>query len=130
MKVFDYYSRFEGEPEIRIVQRSKNGKNIAILRLWVAYFDVIIDLIEPNDKGCWEGVALHYHLATGWNDTNSWKCDDIPLFLKQLESIDENRIKNNKAESLERVSHDALKTLKSILKKTIEAKEEITIESH
>jgi hypothetical protein len=128
MKVFDFYSGYEGEPEIRIIQKSKEGQNIALLILWEAYFDAIIRLIDPNEKGYWEGVALQYHLATGWYDDGSWECDDVALFLKQLKSIDDDKLQASKSESIERVSFEVFNILKSILKNTIATKGNILIE--
>jgi uncharacterized protein (DUF2267 family) len=127
LKVFDYYSGFEGEPEITIIQRSKKGHNVAILKLWIAYFNTIIELIDPNDKGHFEGVTLHYQLVTGWHD-EPWECDDIELFLKQLESIEENKLNESPPESIERVSLDVLRKLKSILENAIHSKDKIVIE--
>jgi hypothetical protein len=128
MKVFDYYSNFEGEPEIRVIQTNKDGQNIAVLKLWDAYFNAIIRSIEPNDKGLWEGVTLEYHLHTGWYDNGSWSCDDVDLFLKQLESIDENKLKKSKPESIERESYAVLVNLKSMLKETVDSNGKIIIE--
>jgi hypothetical protein len=128
MKVFDYYSDFEGEPEIRVIQTNKDGQHIAVLKLWAAYFNTIIQLIEPNDKGFWEGVTLQYHLHTGWYDNDYWACNDVALFLKQLESIDENKLKEGKPESIERESYTILKILKSMLKETVDSKGKIIIE--
>ena len=127
MQVFDYYSGFEGEPEILISQKNKDGKAIALLRIWVAYFDKIISLIPPNGNGCWEGISLHYHSVTGFYDT-SWECQDIILFRQQLESIDEELLKKGDAESIEKVSFEVLSILKSMLKDTIDSDGKIMIE--
>jgi hypothetical protein len=128
MKVIDYYIGFEGEPEIRIIQKSKDGHNIALLKLWGAYFDIIMELIEPNEEGYWEGIALPYNLATGWYDDGSWECDDVVLFLKQLDSIDENKLKESKPDRIKGVSFDVLEILKAMLKNTIDSKGRILIE--
>lgn len=128
MKIFDYYSGFEGEPEIRILQKSKEGENISVLKIWEAYFRAIIELIKPNDNGCWEGVSLQYHLGTGWYDVGYWECDNVALFLEQLESIDENNLEYGKTETIESVSHDVLKLLKTMLRNTIELDGKIMIE--
>lgn len=128
MKIFDYYSGFEGEPEIRIVQKSKEGKNIAVLKIWEAYFRTIIELIKPNDNGYWEGVPLEYHLGTGWYDVGYWKCDNIALFLGQLESIDENNLECSKPNTVESISHSVLKLLKTMLRDTVESDGIIMIE--
>ena len=127
MKVFDFYSGYEGKPETTILQQSKDRQNIVILKLWEAYFDRIIELIEPNEKGCREGAAIHYNLATGWFDDGSWECENVPLFLKQLESTDENRLKEISRECIGTVSFDVLQILKFLLKNTIEANGKILI---
>jgi len=128
MKVFHYYSGFEGEPGITIIKKNKKEQSIAVLKLWSAYFNSIIELIEPNEKGFWEGVTLHYHLVTGWYDDGFWKCDDVSLFLKQLESIDENKLKESALKSIEREGFDILQILKSMLKTAIDSNDEIIIE--
>lgn len=104
MEVFDYYSGFEGAPEIIITQKTRNGKNVAILKLWIAYFDTIVNLIKPNENGHWEGVTLHYNLLSGWHDGKPWECDDVALFLQQIESIYDSELKSSEPETIEKVS--------------------------
>ena len=87
MNVVDLYKGFEGEPEIQIISKNTHGQTEAVLHLWVGYFDSIIRLIEPNEKGFWEGVPVYYHTVTGWEDEANWECREKELFVEQLKGI-------------------------------------------
>ncbi len=60
-KEFDFYSGYEGEPELFIFQKSTDKSVKAIIKLWIVFFDSIVELIEPNFKSEWEGITLYYH---------------------------------------------------------------------
>lgn len=120
MEIIDYYEGFEGYPEIKLIRRDKSGNVVTLLKIWEGYFDSIITLIEPNEEGNWEGVAFHYHLTTGWYD-EPWRCDDVGLFLQQLEAVDEKNLKDS--ESLK-----ILKTLILLLENTLNSNGTLTIE--
>jgi len=120
MRVFDYYQGFEGEPGIHITHANRELQSIAVIKLWYGYFRSIIDLINPNKNGNWEGVTLAYHLHTGWYDDERWECEDILLFLNQLESIS--------AKSLRREEVEILNLLKPILREARSSSGHIFIE--
>lgn len=87
MNVVDLYKGFEGEPEIKIVSKNKYEQTEAALSLWIGYFDAVIELIEPNEKGCWEGFPLDYHTTEKWKEKENWQCREKRLFIEQLKRI-------------------------------------------
>jgi hypothetical protein len=88
MNVVDLYEGFEGEPEIKIISKNKQGQTDAVLHLWDDYFDSIIRLIEPNEKGFWEGFPLDYHTTENYKGEENWECVEKDLFVEQLKGID------------------------------------------
>ncbi|MBO9703486.1 MAG: hypothetical protein J7604_24980 [Sporocytophaga sp.] len=86
--VIDFYKGYEGEPEIDFILKDSSGGIFVVLKLWIRFFDSIMNLIKPNDNGLWEGLLIHYHLHTGWYDMPEWLCDNTYLFYNQLKGID------------------------------------------
>jgi hypothetical protein len=82
--VHDYYSGFEGEPEIIFLQ--KNNTDEEILKLWIGYFDKIMSQVSPGPNG-WEALALYYHLHTGWYENDNWRIPEIKEALSQIETV-------------------------------------------
>jgi hypothetical protein len=66
--VLDFYSGFEGEPELA-VSLEINGQVEQVVRIWIGYFDQLMHKVLP-DAGAWTGLALPYHLNTGWYDSS------------------------------------------------------------
>ncbi|ADU23313.1 hypothetical protein [Ruminococcus albus] len=71
---YTFYSRFEGEPEIRFIAKKCN--NECAIALWEGYFDRIMSLIYPEPTG-WTGIAYIYHMYIGWYDDEIWELKDI-----------------------------------------------------
>lgn len=89
---YDFYTGFEGEPELLISSKDFRGEVKVVMNLWIGYFDSIMNLIPPNSKGKWEGVPLHYHLLSGWDGNLEYKCNDANLFAAQLQAIDRSKL--------------------------------------
>lgn len=96
--ICDYYSKFDGEPEIVIYS---NKTKIKEIHIWEGYFDNIVMQIKPSKDG-WDGIAYYYNLHEGWYDSSPWKIPNLKLFYEQLNRIDrlflksiENEILNN-----------------------------------
>lgn len=109
--IVDYYSDFEGEPEIAFIRRS-SGDTMGELRMWNGYFETIMQAVRPGPKG-WSSLALHFNMDTGWND-EPWRVDNLAEALKQLQELDREDVKGdfrNKAiealDALIRFLHDA-----------------------
>ena len=100
-KEFDFYKGFEGEPELTISQKDFSGNTINSIKLWIGFFDSIIELIKPNFKDEWEGITVYYHAHTGWYDNSLWKCEEVILFIQQLESIEKLQLNVQTQEILE-----------------------------
>lgn len=100
MLVFDFYSGFEGKGELRILRKSSDGATISVILIWVGFFDIIMNKIEPSEKE-WEGVLLYYHLHTGWYEEENWECKEVELFIEQLESFDHNYLDKDCKEVLD-----------------------------
>lgn len=84
--VVDFYTGFEGEPEIQFSTASGCGGN-RIVRVWVGYFDAIMSKVKPGPTG-WTGLALPYHLNAGWYDSSPWRIPDLDAVVKQWGSIE------------------------------------------
>lgn len=89
MKIYeiDFYTGFEGEPELVFTQVVNDYKKI--FRLWEGYFDTIIQHISVSTDGNWKGLAYHYHLCLGcWgDDQKDWQIPNIAEALIQLQEI-------------------------------------------
>lgn len=81
----DYYSGFEGEPEIRFTLKSRDVPD-SILRMWTGYFDSIMTRLAP-EGGQWTGLARPYHLHEAWYDGAPWKVPDLAYVVEQWKGI-------------------------------------------
>lgn len=88
MKNIDLYSGFEGEPELVFFVEDKTGHIYLKLKIWIGFFDKILEKIKPESNGAWEGVPFFYHTQTGWYDEENWRCEYVELFKEQLARID------------------------------------------
>lgn len=82
----DFYTGFEGEPEIRFETKSRGTLHRSV-RMWVGYFDDLMDQARPERDG-WTGMARAYHEAEGWYDESPWKVPDVGSALMQWKNID------------------------------------------
>ena len=113
MKIIDFYIGFEGEPEIVLISRDEIGNDIVRLKIWIGYFDSIMELIPVDKVKRGEGVLSHYHKHTGWYDDGIWQCEKIEDWESQLNSI-----------NLEKLSDNTVKLVfNEILKLILECKE-------
>ena len=88
MKEIDFYSGFESYPRMVFVQKNQKGEIVKILYSWKGFFNSIMVLIEPDENKGWEGVTYAYHVSRyNWYDA-PWKCEDLLLFLHQLNSVE------------------------------------------
>ena len=85
----DYYTGFEGHPEITFVRRRPDGD--LVFTLWDGYFNDIMMAIKPDSKG-WTSLALVYHLDEGWYDDPDWLIPDPSSALAQLRGIDASKL--------------------------------------
>jgi hypothetical protein len=83
----NFYTGFEGEPELVFTQVVNDHKKI--LRLWEGHFDTIIQHVSVSADGDWKGLAYYYHLCLGcWgDDQEDWQIPDIVEALIQLQEI-------------------------------------------
>lgn len=83
----DYYSGFEGEPEINFLYTGLDGIDYSI-NMWIGYFDNIMGCVEPTSEG-WKGLSYYYHTHTGWYEHSPWQVPDMLIVLSELQSIDD-----------------------------------------
>lgn len=83
--VTDFYTSFEGEPEITF-RRADPAESY--LHAWYGYFSQVLEQVEPGSEGAWQGLAGHYHLETGWYEQSTFEVQDVPLLASQLAAID------------------------------------------
>jgi len=113
-----YYKGYEGEPEIQFIEElGMNEKKI--ISIWSGYFDDVMSIVKPTDVG-WEGIALHYHLSTGWYEASPWQLIDIEGTLEQFQQLDEKMLAFEKSEYL-------LQEICDLLQEAIDNKHEIWI---
>lgn len=92
MKTIDFYSGFEGEGELDLVEKDERGEAICRFELWIGHFSRIMELVRPNAQGLLEGVAYQNSMLTGWHEEDSWLCPDAGHFLAQLRALDSSRL--------------------------------------
>lgn len=90
--VIDFYSGFEGEPEMRFVRRTADDEEF-VVRIWIGFFHYIMDSVEPSVNG-WKGLALTYHTCQGWYEESPWKIDDIHEVFGEWMLLDSGKIDN------------------------------------
>jgi len=113
-----YYKGYEGEPEIQFIEElGMNEKKI--ISIWSGYFDDVMSIVKPTDVG-WEGIALYYHLSTGWYEASPWQLIDIEGTLEQFQQLDEKMLAFEKSEYL-------LQEICDLLQEAIDNKHEIWI---
>ncbi len=79
--MLDFYSGFEGEPEIRFELR-RVDEEVTGVRIWDGYFYSIMAEIHP-EEGRWTGLALPYHLCE--LDDEPWKIPNLQEVTDQWE---------------------------------------------
>jgi ABC-type transport system substrate-binding protein len=84
--VKDYYSGFEGEPEIQFITIMSNGRKFIVM-LWYGHFFEIMEKIKPASDG-WHSLAYYYNMHEGWYDQSPWQIPNVNEALDQLKTID------------------------------------------
>lgn len=101
MNTIDYYTGFEGEPEIQFIL-IQGEKKLEKLSIWHGYFDEIVDKVEAN-QGRWKGLAYYYHLDKGWYEVSPWPMRNISYVLKQLKQVNEDKLSETATNILEEI---------------------------
>lgn len=83
--VKDFYTGYEGEPEIIFFFKDIDGQNV-FLKTWIGFFDSIMAAIEPTESG-WRGLSYYYHTVTGCFEETPWKIPDLREALIDLKSV-------------------------------------------
>lgn len=63
---YDFYSGFEGEPEL-VVERRVGDLTYESVHAWIGHLNHLMNSF-PVQPGGWSGIAYHHHMDTGWND--------------------------------------------------------------
>lgn len=101
MKIFnDFYTGFEGEPEIQISYTKEDDEYKIII--WEGYFDDIMKRIPAGPEG-WMGLAYYYNMYQGWYEEDNWEIDDINTALQQFNSISRSGMSEESAQVLEKI---------------------------
>ncbi|MFD1886472.1 hypothetical protein [Paenibacillus wenxiniae] len=85
-KITDFYSSYEGEPEIIFYFENLEGE-IVQLKAWMGYFDAIMAAIAATQNG-WNGLSYYYHLDTGWFEKRPWRIPDLDDALQDIQNVD------------------------------------------
>lgn len=95
-----FYNGYEGEPSI-IFAYKKNNSNYKFV-IWEGYFDEIMKSIKPGDDG-WKGLALCYHMYTGWYEEDDWRIENLQDAYQQYQSIDTELLSESSKEVLNKI---------------------------
>ena len=49
----------------------RDGQVLQRVRIWIGWFDRLMERVSPAPSG-WTGLALPYHLHTGWYEASPW----------------------------------------------------------
>ncbi len=91
MKMIDFYSGFEGEPEIVIC-----SSNIE-LRIWVGYFDPIMEILFDLELTCFNeavGIAAQWCICTDWWEKTV--IDHLDREISILQKVDLDKLNDEK----------------------------------
>jgi len=113
-----YYKGYEGEPEIQFIEELAIDQK-KIISIWSGYFDDIMNIIKPTDAG-WKGIALYYHLYTGWYEESPWQLVDIEEALAQFQQLDRDKLTFEKSKYL-------LQEICDLLQESVDNKKKIWI---
>lgn len=94
----DYYSGFEGEPEL-VFARSDGSD----FHLWEGFFSFIMDVVDPGLSG-WDGLAKAYHLGL-WDD-HPFEVQNLPETIEQLRAVPSERLDEDNREKLVKILGD------------------------
>lgn len=83
--VTDFYTGFEGEPEINFFFQEFSGRKV-VVKSWIGYFDSIMGAIQATESG-WKGLSYYYHTATGWFEETPWKIPHLGDALIDLQRV-------------------------------------------
>lgn len=111
-----YYAGFEGEPEIRFIYKKNNDTYIIII--WEGYFDEIMKMIVPEEKG-WTGLAYYYNMYLAWYEESPWVIDNLLIALRQFKTIN--------CKILSDESRDILKLICNMFKDAIDNRLDVCI---
>ncbi|OPH62161.1 hypothetical protein BC351_02720 [Paenibacillus ferrarius] len=89
-KVKDFYTGYEGEPEIIFYFENFDGQKVQ-LKAWIGYFDSIMAAIQPTKNG-WSGLSYYYHTDTGWFEETPWRIPDLGDALNNLQSVNKTEL--------------------------------------
>lgn len=84
-RTWDFYSGFEGEPEMRFVFCIGDDERMGV-RAWYGYFVKVIDEVLPVN-GQWTGLALQQHMFEGWHEESPWRVPNLQEVVEQWRSI-------------------------------------------
>ena len=85
MKITDFYTGFEDEPEVRLTL-IKNNTVINLLKLWQGYFDFIFLSSQPDEIG-YHGLSLVYH-TDRYYEESPWQIPNLSECITDLKNID------------------------------------------
>lgn len=84
IEVVDFYSGFEGEPELQFNFMVED--KIKRFAVWTGYFDAIMEEVSPSTQG-WSSLAYYYHLHEGWYDDANWQIPNLTEAIRQIQGL-------------------------------------------
>ena len=113
----DFYVGYEGEPELVFLSTTSDGA-VTRLRMWIGHFDQIMQHVKPGPEG-WTGLALPYHLETGWYEEDPWSLARPDEAAEQLSQVD--------AGELDAETADVLRGLVTLLQEATRMKSKVDV---
>lgn len=107
-----YYDGFEGEPQILIYLKGKEG-----FRIWIGYFEYMLgaSILEDVKNG---GILESYINQDGWYDESEWEIENLKQAIFEIEQFNIDKVESKEENVVEIVSElqkDLLKFLKNAL---------------
>jgi len=81
----NFYQGFDGEPSVSFSCETENS--IDSIKIWEGYFDDLMSFFQINTQGNWDGLALYYHLHTGWYEHSNWIIPNLKSVIDKFRKL-------------------------------------------
>lgn len=128
----DYYSGFEGEPEITF-SRISIGKERVLFRLWDGYFETfmnpLFDKYRAVDADNWPSILRHWNERTGYASLENlpWRIEDLPRTVDAFATLGKTDLESHATAERAETSWTVLCALIKFLRAALEAGEIVEV---
>lgn len=128
----DYYSGFEGEPEISF-SRILFGKERILFRLWGGYFETFMNALFEKyraiDPDNWPLILRHWNELTGYASLEQlpWQIEDLSRTVDAFGTLRKADLESYTSTELAESSWTVLCALIEFLRAALEARETVEV---